>query len=173
MFLSCWFNSVFFFLWETNISNYILHLFSPWFLFVSFLILPLPLPHIPLCFQSLPVFLLLFILSCSLCIIKADHLALEELHTAWLSCLPATKECWGQEEPAVWVSVSDQTMLYLYFTFFLHYTMLMLYHYQCDLFVKLMMIKGKLMNRSDVLLKTLLSFFCPCSSTCWGCCRSW
>lgn len=116
------------FLWVIGIYNFIFKFFSSLTsLCLILVILPLPLPHIPLCFRTLPVFMLLFILSCSLCIIKADHLPLEELHATWLSCLPATQECWGQEEPAVWVSVSDQTMLYLYISFFSHYTLILSY----------------------------------------------
>lgn len=82
------------------------------------------LSQIKLMFVLSHVCLHLFILSCSLCIIKANHLALEELHTARLSCLSTTEERRGQEEPAVWVSVSDQTYSYN-FTFVPHYRLIL------------------------------------------------
>ncbi len=46
-----------------------------------------------------------FLCSGSLRVLQADHLSLEELHTAWLSRLPTAKKRWRQKKPAVWVLI--------------------------------------------------------------------
>lgn len=73
---------------------------------------PVPLPHPWLSPSSSPLCLSSPSLSRSLCIVEADHLPLEELHPTRLPRVPAAEERRGQEEPAVWVSVSDQATLF-------------------------------------------------------------
>ena len=74
-------------------NNFSFHLFS----------LPVPLLSFSLLFPFLKLLpsSVFSPPSGALCLIQTDHLSLEELHTTRLSCMPATEECWGQEEPAV------------------------------------------------------------------------
>lgn len=119
------------------------------------------------CSATLYILMLLFITSCPLCIITTDHLPLEELHEAWLSGLPAPQECWGQEEPAVWVSVSDQC--YILISFFPHYTHRYYLRIVWSLFIKVISEMNKLIENftgyPGCIIKNGLSLY---SCTRWG-----
>lgn len=75
-------------------------------------------PTGPFCSQFCSVctlaqaFFSLCLCSGSLCFIEADHLALEELHEARLSCLPPAEERQWQAQPATWVFPASNIPLF-------------------------------------------------------------
>lgn len=178
-FLSCSFSGVFYERSASLISSFI---FFTLFSLFSFVILPPPLPYtplvpIPVCLSAFhPQLLTVHHQGRSFPIGRTAHgmIVLSACHSRMLGTR-------GTRSVSVCIWPNNAIHMYMYVcmcVYLLHLSITLNKVNVASLLIMWLICKidhdkRKFMNGADVLLRNLLSFFCPCSSAWWGCCRSW